>query len=184
MSSLVDEISSSVRKRYELDDYFYPEISMDLDIPNGFKGEITDIIENLEKNRFQVSSENVFRIMELKKTLLKTYFETTEGKDQTARYRKLMLEDIKPTGITLPIELVLVNGLVALALYVLARFTGSFADEAGKIMARKLLEKDKQRSKELNIDIREYRFLKNEVTILIEDGKILNSLKEQVKEKE
>lgn len=183
MSSLVDDISLDLRKNYKVDEYFYPKISMDLDIPNGVKGEINDIIKVLQKNGFKVSSENVFRIMELKKIFLTRYSEQIEGKTEAEKYRRILLEDIKPVGIAEPIELILVNGLIVVALYMIARFVGSFADEAGKIMARKLLENDKERSKDMNLNVKEYRFLKNEVEIFIQDGKMLDSLKRKLKKK-
>jgi hypothetical protein len=184
MSSLVNDIALDLREKYKVDEYFYPKISMDIDISQGLKGEIADITKVLQENGFEAISENVFRIMELKRKLLTRYDETTEGKKTTANFRRMLLEDIKPTGITIPIELVLVNGLIALVIYVIGRFAGSFADESGKIIARKLLEKDKERSKQLNMDIREYRFLKNEATILIQDGKTLVFLKQKLKEKQ
>jgi len=184
MSSLVKDISLDLREKYKVDESFYPKISMDIDILDGFEGEIADILKDLQKNGFEITSENAFRIMEFKKKLLVRYSETKEGKRTTTKYRRMLLEDIKPTGITIPIELVLVNGLIALLLYVIARFAGSFADESGKMMARKLLDKDEERSKELNINIKEYRFLKNEVAIFIQNGKTLNSLKKKVKKKQ
>jgi len=183
MSSLVNNITLDLREKHKVDEYFYPKISMEIDIPNGLEGEIADITKVLQENGFEATSENVFRIMELKKTLLTRYVETTEGKETTAEYRRMLLEDIRPTGISIPIELLLVNGLIALLLYGIARFAGSFADESGKILARKLLEKDKERSEELNMDIREYRFLKNEATIFIQDGKTLIFLKQKLKKK-
>lgn len=183
MSSLVNDIALDLREKHKVDEYFYPKISMDIDIANGLEGEIADIIRVLQENGFEATSENVFRIMDFKRKLLARYGETTEGKRTTAGYRRMLLEEIKPTGITIPIELVLVNGLLALLLYVIARFAGSFADESGKIMAQRLLEKDKERSKQLNMDIREYRFLKNEAAIFIQDGKTLIFLKQKLKKK-
>jgi hypothetical protein len=183
MSSLVNEIISDLREKYKVDEYFYPKISMDIDISNGLKGEVADITKALQENGFETTSENTFQIMEFKKKLLKRYNETMEGKEITTEYRRLLLEDVKPTGITIPIEFVLINGLIILLLYCASRFVGSFADESGKIMARKLLEKDKERSKELNMDIREYRFLKNETIILIQDEKVFMFIKEKLKKK-
>ena len=179
----MNDIISDLREQHKVDEYFYPRISMDIDLRNGLKGEIVDITKLLQENGFETTIENVFRIMDFKRKLLARYGETTEGKMTTAEYRKMLLEEIKPAGITIPIELVLVNGLLALLLYVIARFAGSFADESGKIMAQRLLEKDKERSKQLNLDIREYRFLKNETAIFIQDGKTLVFLKQKLKKK-
>jgi len=183
MSSLVKDIALNLREKHKVDEYFYPKISMDIDIPNGLEGEIANITKVLQENGFEATSKHVFPIMDFKRKLLVRYGETTEGKRAAAEYRRMLLEEIKPTGITIPIDLILVNGLLALLLYVIARFAGSFADESGKLMARRLLEKDKERSKQLNLDIREYRFLKNEATILIQDGKPLIFLKQKLKKR-
>jgi len=157
-----------------VDEYFYPMISMNIDIPNGLIGEVTEISRVLGKNGFRVTTENVFRVMELKKSFLKRYNETVEGKKSKAEYRRMILEDIRPTGVTIPIDLLFVNGIIILLLFVAARFIGSFADEAGKIVARKLLGDEKKLSKEHNMTIKEYKFLKNQVVILIEKGKGLS----------
>lgn len=183
MSSLVNDIASDLREKRKVDEYFYPKISMDIDIPNGLEGEIADITKVLQENGFEATIENVFRVMDFKRELLTRYGETTEGKKTTAEYRRMLLEEIKPTGIAIPIELVLVNGLLALLLYVIARFAGSFADESGKIMAQRLLKKDKECSKQLNMDIREYSFFKNETAVFIQDGKTLVFLKQKLKKK-
>ena len=159
-----------------MDEYFYPTISMEIDIPNGLIGEVTEISQLLKKNGFRVTTENVFNVMELKKSLIRRYNETAEGKKSKAEYSRIILEDIKPTGITIPVDFLLVNGIVLLLLFVAYRFLGSFADEAGKIAARKLLGDEKKLSKEHNITINEYKFLRNQAMILIEKGNGLDFL--------
>jgi hypothetical protein len=176
MVDFVKSIVSDLRNKYGVDENFYPKILMDVDFPNGFEGEIREIVNTLQRNNFQVTSENVFHIMELKRKLLIKYSETTEGKNAVQKYRGILLEKVKPTGIVAPIEFILVNGLIAVLLYVLARFAGSFADESGKIVARKLLENDKERSRELKITIHEYRFLKNEGLTIIQEGDTITYL--------
>lgn len=183
MSSPERDISLALRQKHKVDEHFYPKISMDIDIPNGLEGEIAEIVKALKANKFETANENVFHTMELKKKLLSRYTETPEGRKIVARYRRMLLEEIKPAGVTIPIELILVNGLIALVLYTIARFAGSFADESGRIAARRLLEKDKKRAIELNLNIKEYSFLKNEISVLIEHEKTLDSFKEKLKKK-
>lgn len=176
MPSLIENICIDLKSKYKVDEYFYPKISMDIDIPNGLVGEVTQISKALEKNGFRVTTENVFNIMKFKKSLLKKYDETVERRKSKAEYRKMVLEDIEPTGITIPIDLLFVNGIMILLLFVAARFINSFASEAGKIAARKLLKDEKKLSKEHNMTIREYKFLKNQTVILIEKGTDLDFL--------
>lgn len=176
MPSLAKDISQELKQRHNVDEYFYPKVSMDLDFPNGLIGEITEIIKLLEKNGFKATTENVFRVMELKRLLLKRYGETAEGKKAKTEYRKMILEDIKPVGVTIPLEVLLVNGIIILLLSTATRFLWSFADEAGKIAAKKLLGDDKKLSKEHNMPIKEYKFLKNQAVIFIEKGNGLDLL--------
>ena len=56
------------------------------------------------------------------------------------------------------------------------KFLGSFSEETGKIAARRLLKEDKETAKELNIDIKEYQFIANEVNILIKENELSDLL--------
>ena len=149
---------------------------MDIDIANGLVGEVSQISKVLEKNGFALNTENVFHMMELKESLLRRYSEIAEGRRWKAEYRRMILEDIKPTGVTVPIDLLFVNGIIILLLYLASCFVGSFLDEAGKITAKKLLDDEKKLSKEHNMTIKEYKFLKNQTVILIEKRDDLNFL--------
>jgi hypothetical protein len=172
MPKTVDEILFDVKTNHNIDQYFYPRISMETDLDRGLRGEVKTIVEMLEKNGFAASSENVANTMQLKKTLLEKY-EMQERKT-VDDYRKLLLEEVKPVGSAIGIELLLVNGIVILALYMLGRFAGSFADEAGKIAAKKLLEKDEKQAKKLNMNTNEYRIFVREFNLLVQQGEIAN----------
>lgn len=176
MSSLAKNIALELKQEYKVDEYFYSGFSMDIDFPNGLIGEVAEISKLLEKNGFRVTTKNVFHIMKLKESLLKRYSETADGKKSMAEYRKMILEDIKPVGATIPIEILLANGIILLLISVAGRFLWSFLDEAGKITARKLLGDEKKLSKEHNMTIKEYKFLKNQTVILIEKGEDLDLL--------
>lgn len=176
MSNLAKNISLELEQKYNVDEFFYPKVSMDIEISNGLIGEVTTISKILRKNGFRVTTENVFHIMELKKSLLKRYSETVEGKKSEAEFRKMILDSFFPIGSTIPIEFLLVDGIIVLLLFVAGRFLGSFADEAGKITAKKLLGDEKKLSKEHNMPMKEYKFLKNQTVILIEKGNDLKFL--------
>jgi len=184
MPNLEKEISLSLRQKYSVNEQFYPKISMETDIPEGLEGEINRIMKALQENELEITEENVFHVMEFKKELLQRYIQTPKGKETIAKYRRLLLEEIRPTGITIPIELLLANGLLVLLLYMIGRFAGSFADESGKLLARRLLEKDKECSKALNMNVEEYRFLREEATTFILDGKTLEILRKNLKKRE
>jgi hypothetical protein len=73
-------------------------------------------------------------------------------------------------------------------LYFLKRFSGSFADEAGKLAARRLLGKDedgKQLLKELKADKKEYNLIINEVLIMVEkDNEPIEAVRKGLKKTE
>ena len=181
-SNLVKNIVSDLQNKYSVDQHFYPKMSINTDIEGGMGGEVNTVVGLLKSNGFDISSENVFHAMELKKRLMERYL-GKEGGETLKDYRKLILEDIKPVGIVGSVEFCLVNGLIIVGLYLLGRFAGSFADESGKILAQKLLDKPKDNSRKLNIDIREYKILSKEVNLFIEEKKILDLAKSNLKKK-
>lgn len=158
---------------------------MEIDIPGGLEGEVSKIVELLKRNGYTITASNVFYVMALKKQLLLRYRASKENELILRDYNKLLLEKIKPIGISIPIDLVFVTGLTSLLVYLAARFGGSFVDEAGRIMARKLLEdkNNEKMSKDLNLVINEYNFLKNQVIVLISDNEIAKVTKELKKSK-
>lgn len=184
MSASVKDIVLDLRRKYNVDEYYYPAISMDIDVPKSLLGEATRISQLLEKNGFRVNSENVFNVMKLKKLLLKRYSKTEEGKRAKAVYSRLILEDIRPTGITIPLDLLMVDGVLVLLLFVAYRFLGSFADEAGKMAARKLLGDDEKNAAKHNMTLVEYSFHKNQATFLVERETNLKIIEDLQREEE
>jgi len=183
MRSASELISSELKGKYEIDEFFYPDISMNIQIPDGLKGEISEIIRLLKKNSFEVNSSNVYQIMQLKKKMLTEYRDNSKRGNVLEAYRELLGKRIKPVGSVIPIDLVLVDGLVIILLSIVARFGLSFADEAGKIAARKLLDKGKKQAKRHNMTLQEYNFLKTEAVAWIEEGKTFRSFTKQIKKK-
>ena len=183
MSSTLDVISFELKERYKIDEFFYPDISMNIQIPDGLKGEISEIIQLLKKNHFEVNSMNVYQVMQFKKKLLTEYRDNHERRKILEAYQELLEKKVKPVGSAIPLQLVLVDGLVIILLMVVARFGLSFADEAGKIAARKLLDKEKKQAKRHNMTVEEYRFLKTEAVSWIEEGKTIRSFTKEIKKK-
>lgn len=169
---MLKDIAADLRKNYKVDEFFYPSISMDIDLPQGFKGEVDNVTEILEKNGFATTSENAFQILTLKKDLLAKYTDKAEGRKVVTEYNKLLGKK-EPVGSIVPPEYFLVSGLTAIFLYGLARFIGSFTSEAGKLAAHKLFgkaETRKQLMKELNLDVNEYALLGREIVVIINEG--------------
>jgi hypothetical protein len=174
----VKNIASELRAKHKVDEFFYPNISMNIQIPDGLEGEISDIARVLKKSGLEVSSSNVLRVMELKKDLLTRYAGENKRQKIVIEYQELLEKKVKPVGSAIPLELIFVNGIVIILLSVVARFALSFADEAGKIMARRILDDDKKQSKKANMTIDEYCFLKTEAKYLIDkEVPVLISLK-------
>jgi hypothetical protein len=181
---VLEDIAADLRKNYKVDEFFYPSISMDIDLPQGFKGEVDNVTEILEKNGFATTSENAFQILTLKKNLLAKYTDKVEGRKVVTEYNKLLGKK-EPVGSIVSPEYFLVSGLIAIFLYGLARFVGSFTDEAGKLAARKLFDKAetrKQLMKELNLNVNEYNLLGKEIVIIInEDSKSIEAIRKKLR---
>jgi hypothetical protein len=175
LPSSLETISLDLREKYRVDEFFYPDISMSVQIPEGLKGEVFEITRILKKNRFEGESLNVYQVMQLKKKLLTEYMESSRRRKVIEAYQELLGKKIKPVGSTIPIEMILVNGLVVILLSMVARFGLSFMDEAGKIAARRLLNEEKKQARKHNMAIEEYRFLKGEALVWINKGTALKS---------
>ena len=153
-----------------------------MQIPDGLEGEISDIARVLKESGLEVNTTNVLRLMELKKKLLIKYTSKAEREKVVTAYRELLATKIKPVGTALPLELILVDGVVVILLSVLGRFVMSFVDEAGKILARKVFDDDKKQSKKVNMTMEEYRFLKTEAKFWFDaEGNMLASLKKSTR---
>jgi len=185
MSKIAARIAKQLRSEHDVSEFFYPDISIDLDLPNGLQGEVDDILELLDRNGFQTTLENVLQIMKLKRSLILRYKESNKGKRILEEYNNLLRKHIKPVGITIPLELLFASGIGALLIFVGARFLGSFADEAGKIAARRLLGDEKEVARNHNMNLKEYQFIRNQTLVLIEnEDEIISLIKKLVKERE
>jgi len=183
LTSKVEDICETLRRKYGVNEYFYPKISMDVDIPYGLEGEVNGIVESLKKAGFEINVENVFHVMQMKKKLLDRYRSSNEGKRAFQDYSKMISEYVKPVGVTIPTDLMFINLVVILLLYLAGRFLGSFLDEAGKIFARRMLIRNRKKlSKELNITDIEYDFFEKQVIKLLKDKTKIEVLVEDIKE--
>jgi len=179
---MIREISNELRSKHKIDEFFYPNISMNMQIPDGLEGEISDIARVLKESGLEVNTTNVLRLMELKKKLLIKYTSKAEREKVVTAYRELLATKIKPVGTALPLELILVDGVVVILLSVLGRFVMSFVDEAGKILARKVFDDDEKQSKKVNMTMEEYHFLKTEAKFWFDaEGNMLASLKKSTR---
>jgi hypothetical protein len=169
----IKDITSKLRSKYKVDEFFYPDIQ----VPDGLEGEVADVLQLLKENGFEASADNVLNVMQLKKGLLSNYCSEPEKKTLT-QYQELLATKVKPVGSAMPLDLVFVNGLVIVALSVLARFGYSFADESGKLLAHKVFKDDKKESEKLKMVKAEYQFLKPEVVLIMNShSKALISIK-------
>jgi hypothetical protein len=167
-----------LREKYGVNEFFYPNISMDVDLPYGLEGEVKDIINLLNKAGIKTTPENVFYTMRVKKKLLSIYKTTTNGTQVLEKFKEVISEHVKPVGVTIPTEIIFVSGVTAFLLYLATRFADSFMSEAGRILARKALARDRKKmAKEFNLTLTEYKFLERQIIILLDkkEGNILLS---------
>lgn len=162
-------IENELRKKYKVDEYFYPKIDMTTDFPKGLLGEIVKTRQLLENNGFSATAENIYNIMDFKRKLLSIYENEAEEKQVLNDYANVIKQK-QPVGSIVPIDYYLIVGVVGVLLYVIGKFGGSFLEEAGKIAAQKLLNKDetkKRLQKELKIDKGEYNIFSNQSIVII-----------------
>jgi hypothetical protein len=181
---MTEALVEELRVRFNINENFYPNMLMDVDLPNGFKSEVDSVKEILGKNGFDVGAENVAEIMFLKKTLLQTYASKDILKSNAAKYKDL-LQAKEPIGCTAPLEYILVSGLVAIAVFVVTKFVGSFCSEAGKIEAKKLLSSKDAKREIVNreaITSVEYNFYVEQLNMICEqDNEPLERARKRLK---
>jgi hypothetical protein len=166
---LPDTIENELRKKYRVDEYFYPKIDMTTDFPNGLLGEIEKTRQLLENNGFSATVGNIHKIMDFKRKLFSKYENEAEGKQALHEYADLVKQK-QPVGSFGPIDYYLIVGVVGVLLYVIGKFSGSFLEEAGKIAAQRLLNNDeteRRLQEELKIDKDEYNIFSNQSIIII-----------------
>jgi hypothetical protein len=187
MPSTLELIISELKEKHKIDEFFYPDISMNIQIPDGLKGEISEITQLLEKNHLEANSENVYQVMKFKKKLLTEYKDNNERRKVFNAYQELLEKKVKPIGSAIPLELTFVDGILLILLYMVVRFGTSFLDEAGKITARKLLDNkkdnEKKQAKRHNMTVEEYSFLKTEAVTWVEEGKTFRSFVKKIRKK-
>jgi hypothetical protein len=166
---LLDNIENELRKKYEVDEYFYPKVDMAVDFPKGLYSEIQKIAKLLKNNGFAVTTENIYTLMDFKRKLLEKYSNESERKKVLKNYTNLIKQK-QPVGSVFGIEYYLVVGIIGVLVYVLGKFVGSFSEEAGKIAAQKLLNGEKTQKdiqEELKIDKDEYNIFSNQSILII-----------------
>lgn len=183
MASDIKAICETLRTKYKVNDFVYPNMSMDIDIPFGLEGEVKRIVELLNNAGFAGNAEIVFRVIRMKSKLLIDYRSTSQGKIVLLRFGEIVSEHVKPVGVTIPTDFLFVTGLTAVLIYLAGRFIGSFLDEAGKILARKLLTQNRKKiSEKSNLTDFEYDFIEEQVVEFLKDETKMELLVEDVRE--
>ena len=178
-----DAVEDELRKKYKVDECFYPKIDLTVDFPKGLQGEIKKIMQILKSNGFPATTENVYTLMDLKKKLLQKYSNEAEGKQALEDYANLVKQK-QPVGSVVPIDYYLVAGIIGVLLYAIGKFGGSFLEEAGKITAKRLLKKTETKKhliSKLKIDKNEYNLFAQQIIVIIDKNgadvtELMNSL--------
>lgn len=178
-----EDIHEILNAECGVDEYFYPGISMEIDTPYGLGGEVKAIMEWLVRRGFEANAKNVFHFMQMKRKLLEGYRSSNEGKAALRGYSEIVFEHVKPVGAAVPSDLLFVNAIVVLLLYLAGKFLGSFMSEAGKIAAKRIMAEDEEEvSEELKADKVEYDFFRKEVIELLGDKAKIEILVEDIEE--
>lgn len=155
-------VSSDLEEKYDVDDYFYPKISFELEVPGQLRGEVGRIQEQLRKVKVEPTAKAVYTVLCLKRDLVRKYFKNPE---QINQFRDQIAGRIKPIGAISPLEYSFATIVLVLAF----SYLKSFGDELGRISARKLLnEKDDRRiSGQLKCSVEEVRLAKPDAILVL-----------------
>lgn len=169
-------IARILERKHRISDDYYPGCSLHLQIAGGLAGDAARSLELLDRVGQPRRSDTVFEVMQARKSLMRYYTSTREA--SVERFTAILLEKVRPIGgISPPIYELAQTILIALAVYGGFKFLGSFTSEAGKIAARKLLEKEPQAvASELNIQMELVDFLKSELPELSEKEELWREL--------
>lgn len=166
------KIARILERRRRIGDDYYPGCSLHLQIAGGLVGDAFRSLELLSRAGQPERSDTVLAVMQTRKFLMKYY--TSNREASIEQFNAILLDKVRPIGGISPAVYELAQTiLVALVIYGGFRFVGSFASEAGKIAARKLLGKEPQAvASELNIQIKLVDFLKSELAELSENNEL------------
>lgn len=165
-------IARILERKHRIGDDYYPGCSLHLQIAGGLAGDAFRSLELLSRVGQPERGDTVLAVMQTRKSLMKYYTSAREA--SIAKFNAILLDKVRPIGGISPAVYELAQTiLIALVTYGGFRFVGSFASEAGKIAAQKLLAKEPQAvASELNIQIELVDFLKSELSELSENNEL------------
>jgi hypothetical protein len=157
-------ITSQLEKEYGVDDYFFPNISFELEVPGHLRGEVQRIRKQLQKAKIEADKETVYSALSSKRDLIKRY----SGHPGSIKlFKDQIVKRIRPVGAVSSIEYLLATIVFGIAF----SYLKSFADEAGKISARRLLsQKDEHRiARQIKCSAAEIRLAKPDAVLIFYD---------------
>jgi len=164
----ISEIIEQLKKEYDIDIYFYPNMSMGIDSPN-LAYEVSSIIDFLKKISLPPNLMNIFTIMKAKKECIELY-NSGYLKNSALKYDENILKIAKPIGGIGPLEYFYATAIALFLTFIFA-YSAGFGQEAGKLTAKKLLDDEKEQAIEaLNSAKDEINFLEKETFFLSTKG--------------
>jgi len=166
-SSRVSEggIRSELETKYRVDDYFYPNISFELEVPGGLTGEARRIRRDLRHAGIKTTTPNIYHTLSVKRSLIRRL----RNSKRISLYRRYIAKRVRPVGAVVPVEYVYATIVLLIALF----FLKSFAEEAGRISARTLLGRhnDREISGKIRCSVPEVRLARPDAVVAFYDLK-------------
>jgi len=156
-----DAICSELKTKFGIHDYYYRGTSFELEVPGQLEGEVQKIREHLQQAHIEPTTGNIYEVLSIKSQLIQQYSQNT---GQISRYREYIADRIKPVGAVVPVEYV----LATIAVYIALTWLRSFLEEAGRISARTLFERQSDRdiSQKTKCNVAEVRLARPDAVVV------------------
>lgn len=160
-----ERIRSQLETKYGVDDYFYPNISFELEVPGGLTGEVRRIRTHLRHAGVATTVPSIHYALSVKRNLIRRLRKSK----RIDLYRQYIAKRVRPVGALPPVEYL----FATIVLWMATFFLKSFSEEAGRVSAGALLgrHKDREISRNIGCSVTEVRLARPETVLVFYDLK-------------
>jgi len=160
----IDAICTRLETEFNVNDYFYPGLSFELDVPGHLSGEVQKIQKYLRQIHVEPTPSNIYEMLSVKRRLVQRY---SRNKRLLAQYREYVAGQVRPVGAVGSLEYMFATTVMILA----TLFLKGFLEESGRISARRLFERhsDRDLSRKIGCNITEVRLARRDAVVTFFD---------------
>jgi len=160
----IDAICARLETEFNVNDYFYPTLSFELDVPGHLSGEVQKIHKYLRSVHIEPTLRNIYEMLSVKRRLIQRY---SRNPRLLVQYREYVARQVRPVGAVGPLEYTLATIVMVLATF----FLRGLLEESGRISARRLFERhsDRDLSRKIGCNITEVRLARRDAVVTFFD---------------